>query len=195
MATPIMTIGYGNRALDEFIRLLKKESVQFLIDVRSSPYSRFKPEFSGEPLEQALRRAGIRYLFMGDSLGGRPGDESCYEDGHVIYDRVQTREFFQAGIERLRRASDHDFRVCLLCSEVRPGDCHRSKLIGVALARLGVHVVHFGPSDEHLTQAQVISGLESLQGDLFGQQLRSRKTYGRTSRAPHSIRLRTDAND
>ncbi len=33
-------------------------------DVRSSPWSRLKPGFSGEPLEHALRLAGIRYLFM-----------------------------------------------------------------------------------------------------------------------------------
>lgn len=186
MAAPIMTIGYGNRAVDELLAALKQESVQFLIDVRSSPYSRFKPEFSTEPLERELRSAGIRYLFMGDSLGGRPADESCYQDGHVIYELVQAKAFFQAGIERLRSASDQGFKVCLLCSESRPEDCHRSKLIGVALARIGIHVVHLGPTGEHLTQAQVMASLESAQGDLFGQQLRSRKAYrARTANVLH----------
>lgn len=55
---------------------------------------------------------------------------------------------------------------------------YRSKLIGVALDAIGITVVHLGTDGKHLTQAEVIASLESLQGDLFGQQLRSRKAYG-----------------
>lgn len=43
-----------------------------LLDVRGSPYSKFKPEFSKEVLQLRLERARIRYLFMGDTLGGSP---------------------------------------------------------------------------------------------------------------------------
>ena len=41
----------------------------------------------------------------------------------------------------------------------------------------GVDVVHLCKSGERLSQAQVMASLESLQGDLFGAQLRSRKAY------------------
>ena len=71
MSAPILTVGYANRSIDELIELMKRESVQFLIDVRSSPSSKFKPEFSRETLDGMLRRAQIRYVFMGDMLGGR----------------------------------------------------------------------------------------------------------------------------
>ena len=98
--------------------------------------------------------------------------------GHVIYEIVQKQPFFTAGIERLVKAFRQDLKVCLLCSEGRPTDCHRSKLIGVALDALGIPVVHLGPGGERLTQSEVTASLESLQGDLFGQRLRSRKAYG-----------------
>jgi|SRR5579883_1917036 len=175
----LLTIGYGNRPLDEVVGQLRDESVQFLIDVRSSPQSKFNPDFSSEPLERSLQAAGIKYVFMGDTLGGRPEDMSCYEDGHVIYERVQARPFFQRGVERLLNALAQRLTVCLLCSESNPADCHRTKLIGVALNAAGVDVVHLCKNGERLSQAQVMTSLESLQGDLFGAQLRSRKAYHR----------------
>jgi uncharacterized protein (DUF488 family) len=178
MRSALFTIGYGNRSLQEVLTRLREESVQFLIDVRTSPRSKFNPDFEAEALDCALHAAGIRYVFMGDTLGGRPEDLSCYENGHVIYERVQNRPFFQRGIERLLSALDQQFRVCLLCSELNPADCHRSKLIGVALSALSVDVIHFSKSGERLTQADVMASLASLQGDLFGAGLRSRKSYG-----------------
>lgn len=177
MAGVILTVGYGNRSLEDLIHLLQRESVQYLVDVRSSPKSRFKPEFSAAPLDSALRQANIRYLFMGDTLGGRPTDESCYEKGHVVYERVQQKPFFQEGIQRLQTALKQTLTVCLLCSEGRPTDCHRSKLIGVALAELGVAVMHLDEKGGRVTQADVMKSFEQQQGDLFGSQLRSRKAY------------------
>ncbi len=54
--TPIFTIGYGSRALDDFVRILRAHDIEYLIDIRSAPYSRFKPEFSKNELEAALRQ-------------------------------------------------------------------------------------------------------------------------------------------
>lgn len=179
MECPVFTIGYGKRSLEEVVGQLREASVQFLIDVRSSPRSKFNPDFSADNLERSVHAAAIKYVFMGDTLGGRPNDLSCYENGHVIYERVLRREFFQKGIERLLNALNQQLRICLLCSESNPADCHRSKLIGVALSSLHVEVVHLCKDRERLTQAQVMASLESLQGDLFGAQLRSRKAYSR----------------
>jgi uncharacterized protein (DUF488 family) len=183
MARSILTIGYGNRSLDGVINLLRNESVQYLLDVRSNPQSKFNPDFSSEHLGGALRDAGIRYVFVGDTLGGRPSDVSCYSDGHVVYDRVREKDFFQVGISRLLNAVSQDLRICLLCSEARPEHCHRSKLIGVALCALGVEVLHFGPNGERQSQTEVLKRLESLQGDLFGLSLRSRRAYNPSTKA------------
>ena len=52
---PVFTIGYGSRTLDDFVRVLQNYDIEFVLDVRSAPYSRFKPEFSKDALETHLR--------------------------------------------------------------------------------------------------------------------------------------------
>ena len=44
---PLLTIGYGSRSIDEFVAEIERSGADYLVDVRSSPYSRFKPEFYG----------------------------------------------------------------------------------------------------------------------------------------------------
>jgi uncharacterized protein (DUF488 family) len=176
---PLFTIGYGSRSLDQLIEALKSNGIEFLLDVRSSPYSKFKPEFAKEVLQIRLERARIRYLFMGDTLGGQPKDPECYTDGKVDYDKVRVQPFFHEGIARLRKAFEQKRPVALMCSEGRPEQCHRSKLIGEALVVAGIPVCHIDEDGSRLTQMQVIDRLTKGQMDLFGQaSFTSRKRYG-----------------
>jgi uncharacterized protein (DUF488 family) len=110
-------------------------------DVRSSPYSRINPQFNREPLRAALREAGISYVFMGEELGARSKDPSCYRDGKVDYALLARTELFQAGLDRVRKgAMTH--RVALMCAEKDPLDCHRTILVSRKLAEQGVSVSH-----------------------------------------------------
>jgi uncharacterized protein (DUF488 family) len=175
----LFTIGYGGRSLEGFLQALQTRRIEFLIDVRSAPYSKFKPEFSKDLLEHRLGLAGIRYVFMGDTLGGQPKDPACYTDGKVDYDKVRAQPFFQSGLHRLRTAFEQRCRVALMCSEGRPEQCHRSKLIGEALATAGLPVWHIDEDDTLRTQPEVIDRLTQGQMDLFGPtSFRSRKRYG-----------------
>ncbi len=177
--TTLLTIGYGARTIDEFIAALKANRIEYLIDVRTAPYSKFKPEFSREALQARLERDGLRYLFMGDTLGGQPNDPACLTDGKVDYDKVRNQPFFQAGIERLKKAFAQKRRAALMCSEGRPEQCHRTKLIGEALAADGIPICHIDEDGAVLTQTQVIDRLTRGQMDLFGQpSFTSRKRYG-----------------
>jgi uncharacterized protein (DUF488 family) len=174
----LFTIGYGARTLAEFMALLKANHIEYLIDVRTAPYSKFKPEFSKDLLQYHVERIGIHYLFMGDALGGQPKDPACHTDGKVDYDKVRAQPWFQKGIERLRKAFEQPHRVALMCSEGRPEQCHRSKLIGEALTAAGIPVCHIDEDGGLLTQAQVINRLTKGQMDLFGQaSFTSRKRY------------------
>jgi uncharacterized protein (DUF488 family) len=176
---PLFTIGYGARSLDQFIATLKTNRIEYLIDVRTAPYSKFKPEFSQDLLRYHLEREGLRYLFMGDTLGGQPKDPACHTDGKVDYDKVRAQPLFQQGIERLRKAFEQQHRAALMCSEGRPEQCHRSKLIGEALTAAGIPVCHIDEDGALLTQIQVIDRLTQGQMDLFGQaSFTSRKRYG-----------------
>jgi len=138
----VLTIGHSRHPIDELLGILRQHGVEVLVDVRSQPYSRFSPQFSRRALEQAVTEASIRYLFMGDSLGGRPEPRDCYDaEGKVDYDRVEEQVFYQRGIERLLERIARS-RVCILCAEEDPRHCHRHLLVARTLVRRGVEVMH-----------------------------------------------------
>lgn len=175
---PVHTIGYGSRSFEQFIAVLQKHAIAYLIDVRSAPYSRYKQDFSKRELEHALQQHGIRYVFMGDMLGGQPDDADCYVDGKVDYERVKNTQDYQQGIQRLQTAFEQQQRVVLMCSEGKPETCHRSKLISATLTDLAIPVVHIDEEDALQTQQQVIDRLTGGQLDLFGEPtFQSRKRY------------------
>ena len=132
----IYTIGYGSRTLSELIVIMRRFEVLYLVDVRSAPYSRYKPEFTQRALAASLRTAGLTYVFLGDTLGGRPDDPTLYSDGYIDYDKVRQTARYTEGIERLHTAFIQGQRTVLMCSEGKPEMCHRSKLIGATLTGL-----------------------------------------------------------
>lgn len=165
---PLLTIGYGSRSVDDVVELLQRHGVRYVIDIRSAPYSRYKPEFSRDALRLRLHHDGITYGFMGVELGGRPDDPSCYdEDGHVDYARCRERQVFQDGIERLRAGWEDGHEIALLCSEGKPENCHRAKLVAPALIDAGVDVVHIDESGDLRTQVEVMNRLDGGQTSLF----------------------------
>ena len=175
---PIYTIGYGSRSISELIEVLHTHKIAYLIDVRSAPYSRYKPEFSKAPLANELEQHDIRYVFMGDMLGGRPDDETCYVNGKVDYEKVKATESYQRGIQRLHAAFLQQQSVVLMCSEGKPEECHRCKLIGATLTQENISVLHIDENDAQLTQVQVIERLTGGQLSMFGEDtFQSRKKY------------------
>jgi uncharacterized protein (DUF488 family) len=176
----IYTIGYGNRKIDEFLKLLKKYNINYLIDVRSSPFSKYNPDFSQRRLEYHLIESNVRYVYMGDTLGGRPSVSSCYTNGKVDYQKLSQEEFYLRGIARLRKAFENKINVIILCSEAKPQQCHRSKLIGETLVKCGVDIAHIDENGEIKTQEKVVNELTKGQISFFGPSRiisESRKKY------------------
>ena len=101
--------------------LLRMHRVTSLADVRSSPYSRFNPQFNRKALAESLRRAGIAYEFLGRELGGRSDDPGDYAEGRIRYDRLVAKPDFEIGLERLLRHPPNE-RTALLCAEKEPLD-------------------------------------------------------------------------
>jgi uncharacterized protein (DUF488 family) len=88
-ARPVWTIGHSTHPFERFAELLREQRIEFVIDVRSYPYSRYAPQFNREELGLQLREHGVRYLFLGTALGGRPlSDEHYDKDGHALYGRM-----------------------------------------------------------------------------------------------------------
>jgi uncharacterized protein (DUF488 family) len=138
----VFTIGHSNHEEVFFLDLLSAHGITLLVDVRSSPYSKYTPHFSKENLDVALKKRGVRYLFLGDELGGRPASTLYYDaSGYVRYDRLAKSKLFQAGIEHVLQEASAN-RAALLCGEEDPGGCHRRLLVGKVLLDHGVTLFH-----------------------------------------------------
>ena len=138
----MLTIGHSRHSIERFLELLRQYEVEVLVDVRSQPASRFSPQFTRKPLELAVIKGGLRYLFLGDLVGGRPQARECYTaEGALSYDLVEEQPFYQRGIARLVEG-EASFRICLMCAEENPAHCHRHLLITRTLRHQGLDVRH-----------------------------------------------------
>jgi hypothetical protein len=151
-ARVIYTIGHSNVPAKKIVELLKKHAVQVLVDVRSSPYSKYVPQFNREMFQSVVQSEGLGYRFAGDYLGGRPKDPTCYKNGlipeghadflHLAdYPAVMTKDWYQKGIQRLI-AIAAEKRTAVMCSEEDPAHCHRHHLISQTLLKQGFQVLH-----------------------------------------------------
>ena len=178
----LYSIGHGNRKLDDFLALLRSYGIEYLVDVRSQPFSKYNPQFNQNELKFFLEKNAVKYVFMGDTIGGRPTDISCYDDnGKVDYESLKTKDFFLQGIARLKNAYEKDINLVIMCSESKPCECHRSKLMGKVLNSENIVLKHIDEKGKLKDQITVINELnEGLsEFDLFGNPTNStsRKAY------------------
>lgn len=145
MTTPaeVLTIGYEGTTPDGLIAALKASGVRVLVDVRALANSR-KPGFAKGALSASLEAAGIGYLHL-RALGtpaegrvavrsGRPAEMRRIFAKHLAGTEAQAA---LANLSDLARQQ----RVCLLCLEADPRQCHRT-LVAEAV---GLPVTHLAP--------------------------------------------------
>jgi uncharacterized protein (DUF488 family) len=165
----VYTIGHSNHRLGYFIELLSHNRITAVGDVRSQPLSRLHPHFSQNHLVAALKEAKISYVFLGEELGGRVADESCYKNGKVQYERVAQLQRYLRGIERVEQGI-HNFRIALVCAEKEPLQCHRSILISRTLISRGLSVRHIlgdGSIEEHDSAVSRLMSQLGLRAGMF----------------------------
>jgi uncharacterized protein (DUF488 family) len=165
----LLTIGHSNHSLDRFLEILRTHAVTAIADVRSSPFSKFNPQFNRDSLETSLRNVSIRYVPLGAELGARRTEAECYDGGMARYDRIARLPMFQKGLERVRRGLDAN-RIALLCAEKDPLTCHRAILVCRNLRDVTPihHILEDGAVETHAEAEERLLALVGLDhGDLF----------------------------
>jgi len=161
----IYTIGHSNHPIEHLLKMLADAGIELVVDVRSSPYSRYAEHFNKEPLEAVLKGEGIGYRFLGLELGGRPISEEFYDDGgRVRYDLVAQTEAFQAGIRTLLDEAGQR-KTALLCGEESPVACHRRLLVGRVLMEMGIEVAHIRGDGRIQSEEEVVREEAATKGD------------------------------
>jgi len=162
--TTLYTIGHSIHPPERFLALLLQHGIQTLVDVRTVPYSHYHPQFRRAALEDLLPAAGMRYVYMGRELGGRPtGRHLMTADGRPDYSRMAQQPAFQQALETLVEMAGQE-RVAVMCAEEDPLKCHRRNLIAHALRGRPVAVMHIrkygGAEEERWEEPQQLPLLE-----------------------------------
>lgn len=139
--TTLFSIGHSNHTMARFLALLESAGVTRLADVRSVPYSRRLPHFRREPLARALEQAGIHYVFLGETLGGRPAGPWLDAQGRLDVSRRAAAGDFLTGIDTLIHLAAAA-PTAMMCAEEDPQRCHRRHLVAPVVVARGVAVVH-----------------------------------------------------
>ena len=170
MTNILFTIGYSGRTIDNFITLLDQHKITALCDVRSQPYSSRNPQFNRELLKKAVKSHNIEYVFLGEELGARPKDSSCYVDGKAIYQKISDSILFKTGLERIKIGMQKNYVLALMCAEKDPMTCHRSILICRNLRGMGIDIWHIIEKENLETQTDLENRLIAqlkLHPDMF----------------------------
>ena len=170
--TTLYSIGHGHKTREEFITELKCFNIKYLIDVRTNPYSKWAPHFNQGTIETWLMQ-DIIYIYMGDSLGGKPQNELCYDiDGFFDYKKMAQDPLFQKGLNRLVIANNKKICAAIMCTETDPSQCHRTKLIGRELFfSHNINMYHIIDMNKYITQVSIMTMLTNGEwtpnGNLF----------------------------
>ncbi len=171
MSEPIFSIGHSNHDFDDFASLLHGAGVTAVADVRTQPWSRYRPAFRRDALKTSLEAAGLAYVWLGDSLGGRPRDPALLSNGRPDHAKIASSPSFRAGLDRLI-AGSAKHRIAMMCAEQHPLNCHRCRLLGRNLLRRDVDTRHILPDGGQLLQSVLEDALQAslspAQHDLFG---------------------------
>ena len=139
----LFTIGYEQATQDALIGELKRAKVKLLVDTRAVANSR-KPGFSKRQLAASLDENGIAYLHL-QKLGTPAEGRAAARAGRMdalwrIYDKhLKTHDAVEAMDELLGIVGSGQ-RVCLLCFERDPAQCHRSRIAEMVHERSGAVV-------------------------------------------------------
>lgn len=140
----IYTVGHGLLTQEALITNLLHHEIELLVDVRSQPMSTRAPHFNRDALREALEAAGIAYAWKGRALGGRPAEHLRTTSGAPDYERMAVESTTADAIDQLAEAAVSR-RIALLCSESKPEECHRSRMLEPQLELRGAAVEHILP--------------------------------------------------
>lgn len=148
--------------------LLRRYGITHLVDVRAVPQSGYWEDFRRERLAHLMSQTEIRYVYMGDTLGGVfDSPVLCKDPDSVDIEPLRLEDRLELGCTKLILAAGlPDRRILLMCGCLRPHRCHRSRLLAPALIERGVNVLHLDDHGEPVTQSLVEAAAQP-QASLF----------------------------
>lgn len=173
----IFTIGYAGFEIEDFIKVLKEHNINSLIDVRSTPFSKFHTDYNKPLLCKVLHEKGIVYRNYNKEFGARQDNKIYYPNGYLDFSMFTKSNVFIEGMQKIIKAIPLGYNFVLMCSEKDPITCHRAIMISKAFYDNGVSINHILSDGQIITQSDIEARLLDMyypdrdQLSLFAEQL------------------------
>lgn len=173
----IFTIGYTAFQLEDFFGILKRYNINSVIDVRSSPFSKFHSEYNTDQLSLELKKRGFAYRNYKNEFGARQSERKYYPHGYLDFSLFTKSEAFRSGMKKIMNASEMGYRFVLMCAEKNPITCHRVIMVAREFYKEGYTVKNLLANGEFYTQEDIENQLVDMyypdrgQMSLFDEQL------------------------
>lgn len=142
---PLFTIGYQQASQNDVIAALKAAKVKLVIDTRAVAASR-RAGFSKRMLAAGLDDAGIGYLHLQKLGTFADGREAARAGGFPrlwkIYNKQLKTVDARTALDELEVLLKQGSRICLLCYERNPEECHRKRIVEEMQKRTRQKVEH-----------------------------------------------------
>ena len=159
----LYTIGSSVMEQEEFFRLLTGKQVDILVDVRSTPYSKYTPQFNKEALEEKTKLTGIQYQHEPEAFGARQKDPALYtKEGYLDFDKMRKSAAFKQKAAEYMAEADNGKNIAFMCTEKDPISCHRAIMVARGLALEGASVEHILQNGKILSQEELDERLVQL---------------------------------
>jgi len=142
----IYTIGFTKKTAEKFFQLLVKNGIKKVIDIRLNNKSQLAGFAKGADLKYFLKLHGIDYkhyimLAPTDELRKMYNDKKNKMSFSKYTDRFNKILEHRGAIPQLRR--ENLDKVCFLCSEDKPDECHRSLVVnGIKGDNSDIQIIH-----------------------------------------------------
>jgi len=137
------TIGYEGRNFDQFIKTLKGDRIEVLVDVRKDAYSKRDRSFNEGILSKMVANAKIKYIHLPE-LGVEYAQRQELKSDHdyETYFKIYS-DYLDKNPELISFLADliKNNKVCLMCYEKNFKRCHRMVLAD-KLEKLGMVFHH-----------------------------------------------------
>lgn len=146
----LYTVGYENRNVSEVFALLRKQGIDKLVDVRSVPYSRYRPMFNKNSLAIQAKSEEVECIFKGQELGAK------LHGSYPSYEILRNRPEYLEGLKYLISEIEIGYNLAIMCCELDHLKCHRYSLIAEDIFQLGYDVIHIDKRGELITHEGLI---------------------------------------
>lgn len=156
MEKKLYTIGHSQHDLNYFLKLLRYYEINYVLDVRSTPYSKYATDYNKEKINDYLKMQGINYCFMGNFFGARQEDRTLYSaEGHLDFEKVRQGHLFVSALDNVIKGIGSGNKITLMCTEKDPIECHRAIMVAKGFHDSGISVQHILSTGELQSHAEL----------------------------------------